>query len=126
MASPTSDHDNTTHVHVANVVSNQDFAIDRGDNTSTQISDPFTSERVDEIIQKIELGPDLTDEQRERIKALVRDYADVFTLSLSEVRVVDWYKHHLNVDPSIKLPIRTSQRPVTEAQNSPFSDLTHC
>jgi len=123
MATPNMSHSETTPVHMANTVSDQDFAIDHGVNDSTRMSDPFAVERTEEIIKKIELGTDLTNDQREQIKSLVREYADVFALSLSEVRVVDWYKHHLDVDPSIKLPTRTSQRPITESQKDWFFSI---
>jgi hypothetical protein len=110
-------------IHTANTVTEQEFTIDRGDNNSPRITDPFAEERVNEILQKIAIGPDLTNDQRDEIQALIRDYADVFALSLSEVRVVDWYKHHLNIDPSIKLPKKTAQRPVTEAQKDWFFSI---
>ena len=112
-----------TPIHMANAVTSQDFTIDRGENTTTRISNPFETQRVDEILNKIELGPDLTDDQRERIRTLIQDYADVFAISLSEVRVVDWHKHHLNIDTSVKLPTRVSQRPITEAQKDWFFSI---
>ena len=45
---------------------------------------------------------------------------DVFALTMSEVRVVDWYKHHLTVDPEAKLPTRVGQRPIMENQKDWF------
>ena len=110
-------------IHITNTVTERDFAIDRGDNNSPRITNPFAEERVEEILQKITIGPDLTDTQRDEIRALVREYADVFALSLSEVKVVDWYKHHLHIDPSVKLPKKTAQRPITEAQKDWFFSI---
>jgi len=72
---------------------------------------------------KIELRPDLTDDQRNQIQNLIHNYADIFALTLLEVKVVNWHKHHLNIDPSIKLPTRTSQHPVTEAQKDWFFSI---
>jgi hypothetical protein len=123
MAAPDMNSNKDPSIHMANIVSNQEFTIDCGENNSTRISDPFATKRVNEIIEKIELGPDLTDNQREQVKSLVREYADVFALSLSEVRVVDWYRHHLDVDPSVKLSTRTSQRPISEAQKNWFFSI---
>ncbi|KZP11472.1 hypothetical protein FIBSPDRAFT_681010, partial [Athelia psychrophila] len=80
-------------------------------------------ERVNEILEKVQLGPDLTVEQRERVRDMITCYADVFALSLSEVRPVDWYQHHLNVDPAIPLPQRAAQRPVTGAQGNWFYNM---
>jgi hypothetical protein len=105
------------------VVTTEDFNINRGDNTSPRMLDPFATERVEEILWQITIGTDITVTQREQICTLVREYADVFALSLSEVRVVDWYKHYLTIDPSVKLPKKTAQRPVTEAQKDWFFSI---
>ena len=108
---------------MANTVTERDFTIERGDNTSPHITEPFAKDRVEEILQKITIGPDLTKAQHEEIRTLISEYADVFALSLSEVKVIDWYKHHLNVDPSVKLPKKTAQRPITEAQMDWFFSI---
>ncbi|KAF9462482.1 hypothetical protein BDZ94DRAFT_1146598, partial [Collybia nuda] len=84
----------------------------------------FAEEQVNEILAKIEIGPDLTDTQRETVRSLIREYADIFALSLSEVLFVDWYKHKLNIDPTAdKLPTQISQRPVMEAQKTWFNEI---
>ncbi|KAJ7216071.1 hypothetical protein GGX14DRAFT_308756, partial [Mycena pura] len=79
--------------------------------------------RIQDILSKIKIGSDLTEEQRAKITSLIREYADVFALSMSEVFYVDWWKHHLNIDPEIKLPTRMSQRPLTEKQKEWFYDI---
>jgi hypothetical protein len=116
-------HTNDGSIHITNTVTERDFTIDRGNNTSPRITNPFVEDRVEEIVQKIAIGPDLMDTQREEVRALVRKYADVFALSLSEVKVVDWYKHHLHIDTSVKLPKKTAQRPITEAQKDWFFSI---
>jgi hypothetical protein len=115
--------ENEPLIHAANVVTDQEFTIDRGDNTSLQATNPFANDHIEEILQQITIGPDLTVDQREEVRALIRKYADVFALSLSEVQVVDWYKHHFNVDPTAQLPRKTAQRPVTEAQKDWFFSI---
>ncbi|KZP10635.1 hypothetical protein FIBSPDRAFT_757891, partial [Athelia psychrophila] len=107
-------------VHVLGDVHSEPFKIDRGTNKSPRAKDPFSQERVDEIVSKVRIGTDLTDEQLTRVRNLVRSYADVFALTLSEVAYVDWHSHHLNIDPSVKLPKRMSQRPITENQKPWF------
>lgn len=114
---------NKPQVFHTNTVTDREFKIDRGVNESKRFTDPFSEDRVNEILQKIQIGSDLTADQITRTKALIREFADVFALSLSEVQVVDWYKHHLNIDPSVKLPTRTGQRPVTEAQKDWFFSI---
>ncbi|KAF8068832.1 hypothetical protein FPV67DRAFT_1415511, partial [Lyophyllum atratum] len=110
-------------VHAINGAQTEDFAINRGDGTSPRTQDPFSETRVEEILQKIDIGPDLTEGQREQVRSLVREYADVFALSLSEVLPVDWYKHKLNIKPDVKFPTRINQRPITEAQKSWFNEI---
>ncbi|KZP10725.1 hypothetical protein FIBSPDRAFT_681999, partial [Athelia psychrophila] len=83
-------------------------------------TDTFSKERVEEILEKVKLGPDLTDEQQGRVCDLIMKYADIFALSLSEVRPVNWYKHHLTVDPEVPLPKRAGQRTITGAQGAWF------
>ncbi|KLO15838.1 hypothetical protein SCHPADRAFT_802292, partial [Schizopora paradoxa] len=77
--------------------------------------------RVKAIIDKVEIGPDLTNDQREMVEGLVSEFADVFALNLSEVQYVDWHCHHLDVDPSVRLPRnRVHQQTVTGAQRDWF------
>ncbi|KAJ6522904.1 hypothetical protein B0H19DRAFT_878322, partial [Mycena capillaripes] len=79
--------------------------------------------RVQEILSKIQIGADLTDDQRAKVISLIREYADIFALSMSEVFFVDWWKHHLNIDPDAKFPKRMSQRPLTEKQKDWFYEI---
>ena len=92
------------------------FKIDRGSNKSLRVTDPHSKERVNEILSKVEIGTDLSEEQRSKVKDLIKEFADVFALSMSEVLIVDWHQHHLDIDPDVKLPKRMSQRPITENQ----------
>ena len=103
-------------IHKLGDIRHEPFKIDRGSNTSLRVMDPHSEERVDEILSKVEIGPDLNDEQRDQVKDLIREFADVFALSMSEVLTVDWHQHHLDIDPDVKLPKRMSQRPITENQ----------
>src|SRR5882762_375475 len=108
--------EDTDNIHVLGDVHQTPFEIDRGVNESPRVKNPFSDERVNEILSKIEFGTDLTTDQLTQVQDLVREFADVFALSISEVHFVDWHHHHLNVDPSVKLPQRMSQRPITENQ----------
>ena len=71
----------------------------------------------------MEIGTDLTDEQRDKVTALITKFADIFALLMSEVLVVDWHQHHLDVDPDTKLPKRMSQRPITENQKEWYYNM---
>ena len=65
----------------------------------------------------------MTEDQREQVHSLIREYADVFALSLSEVLYVDWYKHKINIDPAQIFPMRINQRPITEGQKEWFHNI---
>jgi transposase InsO family protein len=104
-------------------VTKDEFKINRGTNTSARITNTFDEERVQKILTAIEIGPDLTEEQKEQVCALVREYADIFALSLSEVLYVDWYKHKLHIEPNQTFPTRINQRPITEGQKEWFNNI---
>ena len=110
------DTEETATVDAIGDVTTNEFKIDRGRNTSARVTNTFDETRVQEILKAVEIGPDLTEEQREQVSSLVREYADVFALSLSEVLYVDWYKHKINIDPEQVFPTKINQRPITEGQ----------
>ena len=74
---------------MTNVVTNQEFALNRGENKTQRMTDPWVKNRVKKILEKVEIGKDVTEEQRQKISDLVKEYVDVFALTMSEVRVVD-------------------------------------
>ncbi|KAF7372353.1 Retrovirus-related Pol polyprotein from transposon 17,6 [Mycena venus] len=110
-------------IHALGDVTFSDFKIDRGTNASMRATDPFNEARINEIVGKVQIGTDLTDDQKRKVVDLVREYADIFALSMSEVFFVDWWKHHIDVDPNAKLPTRISQRPLTEKQKEWFYNI---
>ncbi|QRV88070.1 Retrovirus-related Pol polyprotein from transposon opus [Ceratobasidium sp. AG-Ba] len=83
---------------------------------SERLSDPFKPERVAEILGKIRIGDKLSDDQRDRVQALVREYADVFARSLSEVLPVDFKQMRLDVPEGTTFPKRVGQKKLTEPQ----------
>ena len=78
---------------------------------------------MQDILDKINIGPDLTEVQRVRVMDLVREYPEIFMLSLSEVFPVDFTQHKLKIDPDTMLPKKAYQRPMTEPQRKFFSDI---
>ncbi|KAJ7839396.1 hypothetical protein B0H13DRAFT_2366848 [Mycena leptocephala] len=54
----------------------------------TRTTDPFNVKRVERVVESVRIGPDLTDDQRATVRALVAEYADVFALAVSEVTPV--------------------------------------
>ena len=113
----------TATVDAIRDVTKNESKIDRGRNTSARVTNTFDETRVQEILKAVEIGPDLTEEQREQVSSLVREYADVFALSLSEVLYVDWYKHKINIDPEQVFPTKINQQPITEGQKEWFHNI---
>ena len=111
-------------VHAMGDVNKEDFKIEQGTNDSLCTWEPFAEGRIQEILAKIEIGEDLSEEQKGHVKSLIREYADVFTLSLSKVQFVDWYTHKLHIEPGeMKFPTRVNQHPVTEVQKKWFNKI---
>lgn len=98
------------------VVEHAAFKLNRGDNSSTRTKDAWATDRIAEILSKIEFGADLTPEQLERVRDLITEFADIWALSMSKVQYVNWHSHHLDVDPDVKLPRKMLQHPMTEKQ----------
>ena len=117
------DSDEQETVYVMGDVNKEEFKINWGTNDSSRTQEPFAESRVQEILMKIEIGEDLSEEQKGHVKSLIHEYADVFALSLSEVQFVDWYTHKLHIEPDAKFPTRVNQCPVTEVQKKWFNEI---
>ncbi|QRV80063.1 Retrovirus-related Pol polyprotein from transposon [Ceratobasidium sp. AG-Ba] len=83
---------------------------------SDRVQDPFRADRVTDILNKVKIGDDLELEQRKRVSDLVREYADVFALSLSEVLPVDFSEMRLDIPEGTSFPRRAGQKRLTEPQ----------
>src|SRR6266481_9117188 len=90
---------------------------------SPRARDPVSPERTQAILDKIEIRHDLLDGERALVISLIKEYPDIFALNLSEVFPVDFMKHKLNIDPSIVLPKKIHQRPITELQWAFFTNI---
>ncbi|EJD41162.1 hypothetical protein AURDEDRAFT_69161, partial [Auricularia subglabra TFB-10046 SS5] len=73
-------------------------------------------ERVRAVLENVTIGDDLSAEQRGQVQDLVREFADVFTLSLNEVRLVDFMEHRLGLPEGTTGPRAANQKPLTEPQ----------
>ncbi|QRW13991.1 Retrovirus-related Pol polyprotein from transposon opus [Ceratobasidium sp. AG-Ba] len=83
---------------------------------SKRRSNPFKPERVAEILNKVRFGDKLTAEQRGQAEDLVREFADIFALNLSEVLPVDFTQMKLDIPEGSTFPKRAGQRKLTEPQ----------
>ncbi|GLB38087.1 putative retrotransposable element Tf2 155 kDa protein type 1-like [Lyophyllum shimeji] len=91
----------------------------------TRRTDPFKKERVDAVLNEITLGTDLSEEERSRAVSLLREYADCFALSLSEVTTVDGATHKLNIPDRNTTKFRTkpNQRPLSGPQKEYYNGV---
>ncbi|KAF8437659.1 hypothetical protein L210DRAFT_3345342, partial [Boletus edulis BED1] len=71
--------------------------------------------RVKKIIDSVTIGPLATEEQNQ-VRNLITEFADVFALSVREVKPVDFIKFRLNIPKDVEYPTKVSQRPLTQAQ----------
>jgi hypothetical protein len=91
---------------------------------SGRSKDPFAPNRIREITEKISIGPDVDNTQREAILNLIKEFADIFALSLSEVFPVNFTTHKLHVDPTAMLPKKIHQKQhVTAAQKEWYDNI---
>ncbi|QRW01027.1 Retrovirus-related Pol polyprotein from transposon opus [Ceratobasidium sp. AG-Ba] len=67
-------------------------------------------------MRKVTIGNDLSLEQKGKVENLVREFADVFALSLSEVSPVDFIQHCLDIPEGVPFPRQAGQKRLTEPQ----------
>ncbi|KAJ7106170.1 hypothetical protein C8R44DRAFT_638720, partial [Mycena epipterygia] len=82
----------------------------------TRTTNPFKSKRVAKILELVEIGPDLTEEQRGEVQALVREYADIFALAVSEVSQVKGAVYAPKIPEGRTFSTKVQQRPLTKPQ----------
>ena len=94
--------DDTAKIHIDKAdfpvyVTSTDHTSTEPESLFTRESNPYKPERIARIIQEVTLGPDLTEEQRQIVHQLLKEYADCFALSLKEVNVIPGAVHKLNI-----------------------------
>ncbi|CEL53469.1 Retrovirus-related Pol polyprotein from transposon opus OS=Drosophila melanogaster GN=pol PE=4 SV=1 [Rhizoctonia solani AG-1 IB] len=90
---------------------------------SERTTDPFNAERVAEILGKVKLGEALSGEQRHCVKEVLREYADIFALNLSEVLPVSITELKLDVPPEASFPKKVGQKKLTEPQRKALYEM---
>jgi RNase H-like domain found in reverse transcriptase/Reverse transcriptase (RNA-dependent DNA polymerase) len=91
--------------------------LDADNSIFTRKTNPFKKERVNAILDSVKLGPDLAPAQRAQMEDLLREFADCFALSVSEVNAVPGAEHRIHIPPGTTFPKRVpKQRQFTAAQ----------
>jgi hypothetical protein len=84
--------------------------------TFTRTTDPRNLKQVTYIVKAVQYGETLTLEERKKVKDLVSRYADIFTCSLSEVLLVPWAQHRLNIPEGSTFNLHVHQQALTPLQ----------
>ncbi|KIM92458.1 hypothetical protein PILCRDRAFT_42475, partial [Piloderma croceum F 1598] len=98
---------------------------DLNNNTSlfTRATNPHNPRRVAEILKKVTVGTDLSEEQRDKVRKLLSEFADCFALSVREVLPIPGAEHRMHIPPDMTFPKKIPhQRQLTEAQRMYLSD----
>ena len=82
----------------------------------TRMSEPFKPERIQEILHLITLGDDISTEERDKVRQLITSFADIFALSVTEVKVVQDAVHRLDIAPGTTFTKKIHQKPLTAPQ----------
>ena len=85
-------------------------------NLFTRMTEPHKPERIQEIQRLVTIGDDLNPEQTKEVRQLVEDFADIFALSVSEVKTVEDAVHHLDIPPDATFSLKVHQKPLTPPQ----------
>jgi transposase InsO family protein len=99
--------------------------VNKAPNIYTRNSEPFNPERTAEIQRLVQVGTDLTNEQRQQVTAIIGEYADCFALALSEVNAVPGYEHKLNIPENVTLPKKIPLRSYNPAQTTHLHTTLH-
>ena len=80
------------------------------------MTEPFKTERVQEILRLITIGNNLSARERQEVQGLVSSFADIFALSVSEVGIVENAVHHLDIPTDTTFSLKVHQKPLTPPQ----------
>ncbi|KIM58950.1 hypothetical protein SCLCIDRAFT_76242, partial [Scleroderma citrinum Foug A] len=79
-------------------------------------TDLFNPKQIEHIVNAVTLGEDLTMDEQAVAEALVVEFADVFTCSLSEVLLIPDAKVDLNIAKNARFNTSIRQRPLSPPQ----------
>ena len=89
----------------------------------TRKTDPFKETRVDAVVTAVHIGEDLSPEETEIVRDLIKEYADCFALSLGEVHHVPGAVHRINIPEGKTFNTKVQQRPLTPPQRTYYNGV---
>ena len=88
------------------------------DNLFTRLTKPWKKERVKKILKQVKIGLDLMEEECGWVCKFISDWANIFALSVSEVKQVNNATHCLDIPPDAKFSTKVGQKPLTPPQRN--------
>ncbi|KIM56847.1 hypothetical protein SCLCIDRAFT_42026, partial [Scleroderma citrinum Foug A] len=82
----------------------------------------FHPPQVKKIVELVQYGP-LPNDKLQCLKDKVAEFTDTFTLSVREVKPVDFIKFRLDIPEGTTFPLKVSQKPLTQAQKEYYLPL---
>ena len=88
----------------------------------TRASKPFKTKCVVEILRLVKIGKDILVGEHILVEDLVKDFADIFALSVHEVKHIPGTTHCLEVPDNTQLCTKFGQKQMTLPQVAYFSE----
>ena len=99
-----------------------EIAIDADQSIFTWTTDAFKTERIAEIVRLIKIGDDISPEERTVVEDLIKEFPDIFALSVSEVKHIPGATHRLEIPEGTTFNTKIKQRAMSPPQTAYFSN----
>jgi hypothetical protein len=99
-----------------------EIAVDTDQSIFTRATNTFKTERVAEIVRLIRIGDDISPEEHAIVEDLIREFPDIFALSVSEVKHIPGATHRLEIPEGATFNTKIKQRPMSPLQTAYFSN----
>lgn len=98
------------------------IAVDVDQSIFTWATNAFKAERIAEIVHLIHIGDDVSPDKRAVAEDLIREFPDIFALSVSEVKHIPGATHHLEIPEGTTFNTKIKQRTMSPPQTAYFSN----
>ncbi|KAJ7142842.1 hypothetical protein C8R44DRAFT_602993, partial [Mycena epipterygia] len=89
----------------------------------TRRTEPHSARRVEAILAAVAIGPDLSEEQRTRVREFIAEFADCYALSMKEVMPIPGAEHTMNIPEGQTFTTKPHQRSTTPAQKEWYNGV---
>jgi hypothetical protein len=99
-----------------------EIAVDVDQSIFTRATNAFKAERITEIVRLIHIGDDVSPDERAVVEDLIREFPDIFALSVSEVKHIPGATHRLEIPEGTTFNTKIKQRAMSPPQTAHFSN----